>query len=296
MKKNNTHRHIKLTGFLEGLLMVIVVPLSLLNLLGGIISWIWLLFAGGWRLIILSLIAGFIAILLVSLLLTITYAISVPILQYAINHRKRALLSIGVLISSFLHSFIVYVVSSFLFLFIIGMGAGYPNVPVAMLAYSLAMAPWTYMAQGEWSNNRDSNGLDATTLTIFFLSLGLAFSLIAFLISGNATIVQPILALSMGLYIVTTFIVSLTMKLPSKLEMNEPSQDEHPHKTKVALKADELYDPVIQYIQKNRKISAAIIQYEFQVSYAVAITLLDRLEAENIVGPVDGAKPREIYI
>ncbi len=49
-------------------------------------------------------------------------------------------------------------------------------------------------------------------------------------------------------------------------------------------------------IMKSRKASASFLQRRLRIGYARAARLLDILEEQGIVGPADGAKPREIYI
>ncbi len=46
---------------------------------------------------------------------------------------------------------------------------------------------------------------------------------------------------------------------------------------------------------RNKKASASFLQRRLRIGYARAARLLDILEDKGIVGPADGAKPREIY-
>jgi S-DNA-T family DNA segregation ATPase FtsK/SpoIIIE len=43
------------------------------------------------------------------------------------------------------------------------------------------------------------------------------------------------------------------------------------------------------------KASASLLQRRLRVGYARAARLLDILEEKNVIGPGDGAKPREVY-
>ena len=49
-------------------------------------------------------------------------------------------------------------------------------------------------------------------------------------------------------------------------------------------------------IKKSRKASASFLQRRLRIGYARAARLLDILEEQGIVGPADGAKPREIFM
>ncbi|KKL55110.1 hypothetical protein LCGC14_2258670, partial [marine sediment metagenome] len=59
---------------------------------------------------------------------------------------------------------------------------------------------------------------------------------------------------------------------------------------------DELYDDALEVVRKARKASASLLQRRLRVGYARAARLLDIMEERGMVGPADGAKPREVYI
>ncbi len=59
---------------------------------------------------------------------------------------------------------------------------------------------------------------------------------------------------------------------------------------------DSLYEEAKRVVIENKKASASFLQRRLRVGYARAARLLDILEERGIVGPSDGAKPREIYL
>jgi len=59
---------------------------------------------------------------------------------------------------------------------------------------------------------------------------------------------------------------------------------------------DELYEEARQLVIEAKKASASYLQRRLKIGYARAARLLDDMEAKGVVGPVDGAKPREVYI
>jgi S-DNA-T family DNA segregation ATPase FtsK/SpoIIIE len=59
---------------------------------------------------------------------------------------------------------------------------------------------------------------------------------------------------------------------------------------------DALYNEAKKAIVKGGKASASYLQRKLSVGYSRAARILDQLEAEGVVGPSDGAKPREILI
>ncbi len=59
---------------------------------------------------------------------------------------------------------------------------------------------------------------------------------------------------------------------------------------------DELFDEAIQVVKEAKKASASLLQRRLKVGYARAARLLDLMEAKNLIGPGEGAKPREILM
>lgn len=58
---------------------------------------------------------------------------------------------------------------------------------------------------------------------------------------------------------------------------------------------DDMYDAAKEEVIRAGKASASLLQRRLRVGYARAARLLDLLEERNIIGPGDGAKPREVY-
>lgn len=59
---------------------------------------------------------------------------------------------------------------------------------------------------------------------------------------------------------------------------------------------DDLLEEAKEVILKANKASASLLQRRLRVGYARAARLLDLLEEQGIIGPADGAKPREILV
>jgi DNA segregation ATPase FtsK/SpoIIIE, S-DNA-T family len=58
---------------------------------------------------------------------------------------------------------------------------------------------------------------------------------------------------------------------------------------------DDLYEAAKEEVMRAGKASASLLQRRLRVGYARAARLLDILEEHNVIGPGDGAKPREVY-
>jgi len=59
---------------------------------------------------------------------------------------------------------------------------------------------------------------------------------------------------------------------------------------------DELYPEAYKVVVQSGKASASFLQRRLRVGYARAARLLDLLEERGVIGPADGAKPREVLI
>ena len=59
---------------------------------------------------------------------------------------------------------------------------------------------------------------------------------------------------------------------------------------------DELINQAIEVIIETRKASATLLQRKLNLWFARAARVMDELEKRGIVGPQDGAKPRDIYV
>lgn len=59
---------------------------------------------------------------------------------------------------------------------------------------------------------------------------------------------------------------------------------------------DELFDEAVKTVRAAKKASASLLQRRLKIGYARAARLLDIMEAKGIIGPGEGAKPREVYV
>lgn len=59
---------------------------------------------------------------------------------------------------------------------------------------------------------------------------------------------------------------------------------------------DELYEQAVRMIVTSGYASTSMIQRKFKIGYTRAARLVDAMEQQGIVGPLDGAKPREVLV
>lgn len=57
---------------------------------------------------------------------------------------------------------------------------------------------------------------------------------------------------------------------------------------------DELLNEAIEAVRINKQASPSFLQRKLRVGYMRAALLLDLMEEKGVIGPYNGAKPREI--
>jgi S-DNA-T family DNA segregation ATPase FtsK/SpoIIIE len=60
--------------------------------------------------------------------------------------------------------------------------------------------------------------------------------------------------------------------------------------------ADESYDQALAWVAQRDKISVSLLQRQFRFGYNKAARIMERLEREGVVGPADGARPRDVLV
>ncbi len=75
-------------------------------------------------------------------------------------------------------------------------------------------------------------------------------------------------------------------QVEAALEKSQNNDDEYD---------DELLNEAIEIVREAQKASASLLQRRLRVGYARAARILDIMEDKGIIGPGEGAKPREVY-
>ena len=58
---------------------------------------------------------------------------------------------------------------------------------------------------------------------------------------------------------------------------------------------DEMYDQAVAVVTETQQASISMIQRRLRVGYNRAARMIEQMERDGVVGPADGAKPREVY-
>ena len=58
---------------------------------------------------------------------------------------------------------------------------------------------------------------------------------------------------------------------------------------------DEMYDLAVELVTETQQASISMVQRRLRVGYNRAARMIEQMERDGVVGPADGAKPREVY-
>jgi S-DNA-T family DNA segregation ATPase FtsK/SpoIIIE len=59
---------------------------------------------------------------------------------------------------------------------------------------------------------------------------------------------------------------------------------------------DEFYDDAVQLVVESRQASISMLQRRLRVGYNRAARMIERMEKDGVVGPADGARPRDVLV
>ena len=59
---------------------------------------------------------------------------------------------------------------------------------------------------------------------------------------------------------------------------------------------DDLYDDAVQIVIQSGKASTSMVQRHLKIGYNRAARIIDMMEANGVVGPADGSRPREVLV
>jgi DNA segregation ATPase FtsK/SpoIIIE, S-DNA-T family len=60
--------------------------------------------------------------------------------------------------------------------------------------------------------------------------------------------------------------------------------------------SDELYDQALAVVADMRQVSISMLQRKMRIGYNRAARMIERMERDGVVGPADGARPREVFL
>ena len=83
----------------------------------------------------------------------------------------------------------------------------------------------------------------------------------------------------------------------TKLEEEKEEIPEENENEVSTSEGENLYDEIVDFVIKQQKASASLLQRKFKIGYNKAATMIDKLEEDGIIGPATGnSKPREVLV
>ena len=206
---------------LMGLVTALSIPLMILNMLGGVVSGIWLGVLGEWRIIGAGILVFFVSTGLLGFALMPSLLLSAPAAYCAEKGKTVGLVFFGALSSVYILGLITAWCCGVLFLFVKDASAG-SLIPRLLWSYGLATGPWAYMA------SKDAQGGEgfASMLATFLAQLAYA-TIILLVIFSPMNIVQAVKVfagfMALGLVVQMTLAV-LVQKEIKQSEVLDTSQ------------------------------------------------------------------------
>lgn len=165
---------------MQAILTVVVALLSMLNVFGGVIGGIWLAVLGEWRLFLMGLLASLVAPLPLGLAV-VPGGLLFGLPGLKLLEKGHIILSAPFVFLSQAYTLAIVGIWCFgVFLFFMGKANDLPLWPMLLWSYSVAMAPWSYLAQKEMQ----TGGGQAESITLFFAQLAFVAMVLTGLIFG----------------------------------------------------------------------------------------------------------------
>jgi S-DNA-T family DNA segregation ATPase FtsK/SpoIIIE len=78
--------------------------------------------------------------------------------------------------------------------------------------------------------------------------------------------------------------------------LEDESEDDESEDEDGGEEKDDLFDEAVELARKTGLVSASSLQRHFRIGYNRAARLVETMESRGIVGPQDGARPREVLL
>jgi S-DNA-T family DNA segregation ATPase FtsK/SpoIIIE len=59
---------------------------------------------------------------------------------------------------------------------------------------------------------------------------------------------------------------------------------------------DDMYNDALRVVIESRKASTSLLQRKLRIGYARAARIIEEMEEQGVIGPADGARPRDVLI
>lgn len=196
----------RVEGALVGALVMATLPLMVINMVGGIVSAIWLLFLGKWALVGWGIVTSIFGVGILRFIVLLGFVFTRPGLALLAREDGLRTFSYPFLFLGLAWTYTVMCVWALgVFIFVTADAYGAEMIPSSIWAYTIATVPWAAMAQ------RDAQGgNDASSTSTIFLQVGCLVAAIVYLLGGALT--------SMAIAIVGIMIIAFLASISTFIE------------------------------------------------------------------------------
>lgn len=172
---------------MRSIILVLTIPLVVLNMVGGVVSGVWLAILGLWWAIGYGLLVSFTAPFLLGFTLLPGLLLGAPAMAFIEKGHDLFAYFFMFLAAAYTSAIIALWCIGILVFFVSDAGSN-SLVPLLIWSYGVALAPWIYMAQKEKAAGSDSG---AETISIFFAEI--AYVIVAIVAIFNGISIEGIL-------------------------------------------------------------------------------------------------------
>ncbi len=255
---------------IDALLVFALGSLWILNFSSGIIGGIWLLLNGGWPLVILGLVYGFLMPYVYALASIPTFLL-IPLFTKSVEKGNRFFSSIlGFLLSAYNNFLLAWWVVSIFSVFMLE-----PNFsPIArwLWSYSVIMSAIGYMAHKE-----GPEAGEGTTMGILFTQLSILILTLSLLFLGNLDMGFILLWLALMLFSIMSVGIGVAM-IPKKTSIKTENE---------ATKGDSdlMVERALNILEDYDRASISLLQQKLGISYEQSFNVIEELERIGAIGP-----------
>jgi hypothetical protein len=136
------------------LISTLMLPIIILNLLGGIIAGIWLAILGEWRAIGIGIASIFVSHFALSFALMLSMPLMFPVAYFIEKRNKIGIFFFGFLNLAYTMGLITFWCVGVLYFFA-SMATSQSIIPMLVWSYGIALSPWIFLAQKDEQAKND---------------------------------------------------------------------------------------------------------------------------------------------
>ena len=190
---------------LEAFLVLLLVPLLILNILGGIVAGIWLIILGEWVIVVEGLLIAYASNFILSFAMLPMWLFAKPAIYFSNKGKTIGMVCFTALSNLYILAVITFWCCGIMFYFI-GSATESNLIPRLLWTYGLAIGPWTYFARQDGQGGRPESF--ASMIATFFAQIGYV-TIMVLVIFTNITLIGTIKAFACFMAVAMLFLMTL---------------------------------------------------------------------------------------